>query len=319
MPNTRGVSRRGFLVKGATGLAATAATAAALAPIPAAADEHDHMHMDMQLAQAQAPTGTPAPGATAAPAAGGPSATGTPAAGQPTQAQPQAPPLGGFVFFNNFQAAVVAAAAARIIPTDQNGPGADEAGVVYFIDQQLNGDYGLVGRRYTHGPWQQGTPTQGDQSGMPMRERYRLGINGMEDYSTRKFGKGFAQLAADQQDAVLRDMEAGRADGFDGPSIQAAPTQPGGSGTETSIQRMAPGGMGVGSAAFFQILRGHTMAGFFADPVHGGNRGMVGWKLIGFPGVQTNYNGWISRYGDQFNGPFRSLADYQQQFGKGGA
>ncbi|MFH1604189.1 MAG: gluconate 2-dehydrogenase subunit 3 family protein, partial [Pseudomonadota bacterium] len=32
------------------------------------------------------------------------------------------------------------------------------------------------------------------------------------------------------------------------------------------------------------------------DPVHGGNRDKVGWKLIGFPGVAaSNYNEFIGR------------------------
>ncbi|MDQ0254664.1 hypothetical protein J2S74_002043 [Evansella vedderi] len=37
---------------------------------------------------------------------------------------------------------------------------------------------------------------------------------------------------------------------------------------------------------FFYTLRQHTMEGMFADPKYGGNRNMVGWRLIGFPGAQ---------------------------------
>ena len=29
------------------------------------------------------------------------------------------------------------------------------------------------------------------------------------------------------------------------------------------------------------------MEGFFADPIYGGNRDKVGWRLVGFPGVPT--------------------------------
>ena len=32
---------------------------------------------------------------------------------------------------------------------------------------------------------------------------------------------------------------------------------------------------------FFQQVRTHTALGFLGHPMHGGNRGMVGWKLIG--------------------------------------
>jgi gluconate 2-dehydrogenase gamma chain len=33
---------------------------------------------------------------------------------------------------------------------------------------------------------------------------------------------------------------------------------------------------------FFGAVHFLTMAGMFADPVHGGNRNRVGWKMIGF-------------------------------------
>lgn len=35
---------------------------------------------------------------------------------------------------------------------------------------------------------------------------------------------------------------------------------------------------------FFETLRFLTIAGMFCDPSHGGNRGKVGWELIGFEG-----------------------------------
>jgi gluconate 2-dehydrogenase gamma chain len=31
------------------------------------------------------------------------------------------------------------------------------------------------------------------------------------------------------------------------------------------------------------------MEGYFADPIYGGNRDMVGWKLVGFPGTRYDY------------------------------
>ena len=35
-------------------------------------------------------------------------------------------------------------------------------------------------------------------------------------------------------------------------------------------------------AAFVRMVIDHTMQGFFGDPKHGGNKGKVGWKMIGF-------------------------------------
>jgi gluconate 2-dehydrogenase gamma chain len=36
---------------------------------------------------------------------------------------------------------------------------------------------------------------------------------------------------------------------------------------------------------FFALVRQHTIVGFLADPIHGGNRDQIGWKLIGFEGT----------------------------------
>lgn len=38
----------------------------------------------------------------------------------------------------------------------------------------------------------------------------------------------------------------------------------------------------IEEADFFETVRVHTIMGFLADPDYGGNRGQVGWKLIGF-------------------------------------
>jgi gluconate 2-dehydrogenase gamma chain len=238
---------------------------------------------------------------------------------QPTPTAQPGPPVSsqdnpGFEFFTPFQAEIVAAAAARIIPTDANGPGAAEAGVVYFIDRQLSADYGTSGRRYAQGPWATGTSTQGDQSGLLMRDRYRLGVLGMEAYAQQLYQQGFAQLTAAQQDRILTDMLQGVPTTFGGSSIQAATTGPAATGTESAFSQMAPGSPGVGSTAFFNLLLSHTIAGFFSDPVHGGNRNMVGWQLIGFPGAQMSYAANISQYGQPWTGGYKSLAEYQGQY-----
>lgn len=33
---------------------------------------------------------------------------------------------------------------------------------------------------------------------------------------------------------------------------------------------------------FFNLVRTHTISGFFASPAHGGNASKVGWKLVGY-------------------------------------
>jgi gluconate 2-dehydrogenase gamma chain len=43
--------------------------------------------------------------------------------------------------------------------------------------------------------------------------------------------------------------------------------------------------------------------GFFSDPIHGGNRDMAGWKMIGFPGIRYDYRDWISRHNERYPYP----------------
>ena len=41
---------------------------------------------------------------------------------------------------------------------------------------------------------------------------------------------------------------------------------------------------GVSAKTFFDLILENTIEGFFADPIYGGNRDMVGWQYVGFPG-----------------------------------
>lgn len=40
----------------------------------------------------------------------------------------------------------------------------------------------------------------------------------------------------------------------------------------------------IESTPFFNLVRTHTIIGFFARPEHGGNHNQIGWKLIGYDG-----------------------------------
>jgi gluconate 2-dehydrogenase gamma chain len=43
----------------------------------------------------------------------------------------------------------------------------------------------------------------------------------------------------------------------------------------------------LSSQFFFDLLWRNTEEGCFADPLYGGNRDKVGWRLLGFPGVPS--------------------------------
>lgn len=176
------------------------------------------------------------------------------------------------------------AAVARLIPADDLGPGAKEAGVAYFIDQQLCSVWGSHGRNYRGGPWPEGTPQQGFQSRLTPREIYRAAIREINVHCLKQFQKSFEFLPPGEQDEVLKGLESG--------AVELA---------------------SLPSRLFFALLLRNTMEGYFADPLYGGNRDKAGWKLIGFPGVPpSNYNDLI----DEHNVPYRvepvSILDIQQ-------
>ena len=154
------------------------------------------------------------------------------------------------------------AAAERLIPADELGPGARDAGVTCYIDRQLTSIWGVHGRNYRAGPWPEGTPQQGFQSRLTPQEIYRYGIADTDAYCKRQYGKAFRLLTGEQQDEVLHALEK---NAIELPSLPAK--------------------------LFFGLLWRNTEEGFFSDPLYGGNRNKVGWRLLGFPGVaQSNYN-----------------------------
>jgi gluconate 2-dehydrogenase gamma chain len=101
-------------------------------------------------------------------------------------------------FFDESEALIVAAAAARIFPSDESGPGAREAGVVVYIDRQLAGPYGRDRDRYLQGPFESGVPEVGYQGKATRREIYREGVEKLP---------GFDRLPPEEQDAALKKIE----------------------------------------------------------------------------------------------------------------
>jgi hypothetical protein len=59
----------------------------------------------------------------------------------------------GFLTLNPDERPEVEAIAEAMIPSDSSGPGAKEAGVIYFIDRMLAGNYGKAGNYYMQGPF----------------------------------------------------------------------------------------------------------------------------------------------------------------------
>jgi gluconate 2-dehydrogenase gamma chain len=51
----------------------------------------------------------------------------------------------------------------------------------------------------------------------------------------------------------------------------------------------------IETTTFFRLLRQHTIEGMFSDPMHGGNAGLIGWQLIGYPGPLMSYRDEIDK------------------------
>lgn len=163
-------------------------------------------------------------------------------------------------FFSAAEAQFIEAACERLIPANASGPGALGAGVPKYVDSQLCGAWGSGERLYRSGPWQPGTPPQGYLAPFTPAELFHTALRAI-DRSLEARGTAFQELSAEAQDAYLKFLEAGSAD-LDG----------------------------VPSAVFFDLLLKMTVEGFFSDPVHGGRRGLVTWRVIGFPGAYAARN-----------------------------
>ncbi len=137
---------------------------------------------------------------------------------------------GRYTFLDPADAADLAAIAECIIPSG-DGPGAREAGVIWFMDAALGGF--MAGARDPVLAGLESLNRSAREAGLPGR---------------------FALLAPDQQVRLITAIEAG---------------------------------------SFFETMRFMTLAGMFAMPDHGGNRGRAGWALIGM----EHAHGWQPPFG----------------------
>ncbi len=252
---------------------------------------------------------------------------------QLTNLQNQLKTVTGFRTLSVNEQALLEPIVETIIPSDSTGPGAKEAGVIYFIDRQLAGDYGQSANMFMDGPFI--PPTQNAITGVPTSARYqdlypslptsidysgtvvprigsginyqyalnlrafwKAGLEAVQNYSTKTpaYGTTFQRLSGANQLALLADLWAGK------PSTFADDH-----------------GTNIRPVDFAYELSFMTWAGFTMDPLYGGNQNMVGWQYMGFNGVNLG-----NAYGEGLsqkdlmvaNTPTRlkpaSLAQYQQ-------
>ena len=107
-----------------------------------------------------------------------------------------------------------------LIPAD-DFPGAYDAGVCDYIERLLQTDLAK------------------------QAEFFRAGVEAIEAEALANFGKPFAELSPDEQNATLRAME-------------------------------------LKSPRFFEMLVCTTAEGYYSEPQQGGNRGAISWLMTGF-------------------------------------
>jgi gluconate 2-dehydrogenase gamma chain len=185
-----------------------------------------------------------------------------------------------YIFFRPDEARFVEAAVARLIPADANGPGAIEAGVPNYIDRQMGGAWGAGERLYRNGPWQPGVPGQGYQLPFTPAELFRNSLRAINDDLQKRRNTSFDKLPGNEQDAYLESLQTG----------------------QQSLN-------GVPAHTFFESLLALTIEGFFSDPIYGGNKDMVAWKMIGFPGAYASFYHLVDQHGVLFTRPPLSIGE----------
>jgi gluconate 2-dehydrogenase gamma chain len=191
-------------------------------------------------------------------------------------------------FFTDEQRRTIAAAMARIIPTDDT-PGAREAGTIDFLDRYLCGidfifakpdgsGFETLEGRLADAWWQRVTL---------LREKYLAGLQELDAVSRAQFGRDFVALTDDEQDRVLAMLEEPTA-----PQEMELATESATAASEPALQQMAA----ESDLDFFPLLVLHTRQGFYADLIYGGNHDHVGWQTIGFPGPESLAETHAGRY-----------------------
>ena len=179
------------------------------------------------------------------------------------------------LFFTPHEWETVEAVSARVIPTDQD-PGAREARVVVFIDRYLSGinyiyasadgsGFLRIDGKYAHA-WRSRIAD--------MQATYREGLAKLDDIAERTFGGPFVSLDDAQQDQALESLSGRPKPG----PVTLGTTEP----ASTFTQFTNDDGLG-----FFDAICLHVKMGFYADPVYGGNKDRMAWKVIGFEGPES--------------------------------
>ena len=166
------------------------------------------------------------------------------------------------------EAAFVEALVNVMCPADDLSPNGVDCGLAIYIDRQLAGPYGKGDGRYQRGPFRHGKPQLGLQVPLTPEQFCKTGIAAVDAICMRDRGTHFASLGMAEADAVLVDVAEGR----------------------VTDERLPL------ASWFNDIMYPLFVEACFADPMYGGNRNAIFWKMIGYPGLPANHAVDMVRY-----------------------
>jgi len=144
-----------------------------------------------------------------------------------------------------------------VCPADEFTADGVTCGLAFFIDRQLASAFGRGERLYLRGPWRGGVPEDGYQTPQTPEEHFKLGLRRVDAHCGTAHGRTFAQLDDARADQTLHDVANGA---LKDPHLD--------------LQRW-----------FNELVYPLFEQACFADPVYGGNRDKVFWRMIGYPGL----------------------------------
>ena len=178
----------------------------------------------------------------------------------PGNAEPVSPALSppvGYLSFGPDEAALVEMLVDVLCPADGLTPRGVDCGLAYFIDRQLAGAFGKGERLYLRGPWRPGRPEDGYQLPLTPEQLFKAGLAAVDRLAVVQHGRRFAELTPAEADALLHAIA-------DGQAVDAS----------------------LSLADWFNdLLYPLFVQACFADPIYGGNRDKVFWKMLGYPGL----------------------------------
>jgi gluconate 2-dehydrogenase gamma chain len=153
-------------------------------------------------------------------------------------------------------------------PADEYSPNGVDCGLATYIDRQLSGPYGKGDGRYNRGPFRSGKPELGMQLPLTPEQFCKTGIAAANAVCMTDHGRSFALLEVPVADDFLKAVHLGR---VQHPEVSLA-------------------------LWFNEVIYKLFVEACFADPMYGGNRNVVFWKMIGYPGLPATHTLDMVRY-----------------------